>query len=109
MMKSCAIVLIAVASSAVLLAQSHAWTVASGDIRIVCPMTIGGSFEARTRSIAGSLRSPATTNDPYVGQLTVDLATLDTGIGPRYLGVGVKDEVLVRVTFDASPSTEAQP
>lgn len=59
-----------------------------GDVRIVCPLTVGGSFEARTRSLQGSLADG----------FSVDLRTLDTGIGlrndhlrNRYLEVGKGD------------------
>lgn len=51
--------------------------VSHGDVRVVCPMTVGGSFEAKTTALSGSL-SPAGPNE-----LTVDLRSLDTGIGLR--------------------------
>lgn len=64
------------------------WRVDRGDVRIVCPLTVGGSFEARTPSIQGSL------GDGF----SVDLRTLDSGVGLRndhlrnkYLEVGKGD------------------
>ena len=52
------------------------WRVEQGAVRVICPITIGGSFEAKTTALSGSV-------------------TLDTGIGLRnehlrenYLEVG---------------------
>jgi polyisoprenoid-binding protein YceI len=64
-------------------AEGAAWTVSQGEVRVVCPLTVGGSFEARTPALAGTLG--VTTSHPAVfgGDLTVDLRTLDTGIDLR--------------------------
>ena len=52
-------------------------------VRVVCPLTIGGSFEATTTSFTGSL-APATSRPvTYSGDLAVDLRTLDSGITLR--------------------------
>jgi polyisoprenoid-binding protein YceI len=58
---------------------------ARGDIRVLCPMTVGGSFEAKTTALSGSVP----------GELVVDLTTLDSGVSLRnehmrnnYLEVG---------------------
>ena len=62
-------------------AQSPAWDVRSGAVRVVCPLTIGGSFEAKTSAISGSFvpgAPPAAS-----GEFVVDLDTLDTGIDLR--------------------------
>ena len=76
-------------------AESTAWRVVRGDVRIVCPMTVGGSFEAKTTSLAGTLTPVSTRPAAFAGPLTIDLRTLDTGIGLRdehmrdtYLEVG---------------------
>ena len=70
------------------------WRVARGDVRVVCPMTVGGSFEAKTSAIQGTVTAGGP-GAPLGGELSVDLATLDTGIGLRnehmknkYLEVG---------------------
>jgi polyisoprenoid-binding protein YceI len=69
-------------ASDISLAASHSWTTATGDVRVACPLTVGGSFEARTMALAGRLSlDPATT--VLVGELSVDLKTLDTGISLR--------------------------
>jgi hypothetical protein len=77
-----------------LLAQAG-WSIASGEVTVVCPLTVGGSFEATSSALAGRLTPDSTQPGRLQGELTVDLATLDTGIGLRnshmrdnYLEVG---------------------
>ena len=62
---------------------------------MICPLTVGGSFEAKTPSLAGTVA--VTTSHPaaFAGDLAVDLRSLDTGISLRndhlrdeYLEVG---------------------
>ena len=64
-------------------AATNTWHVDQGDVRVICPMTIGGSFDARTTAISGSLTSSASGTPAFHGSLTVDLRTLDTGINLR--------------------------
>ena len=63
-------------------AAARGWTVTSGDVRVTCPLTVGGSFEAKSPVLTGTL-----TVDPgataLAGELSVDLQTLDTGIALR--------------------------
>jgi YceI-like protein len=59
------------------------WSISQADVRVLCPLTVGGSFEARTASLAGSMTVAAPHPAAFVGDLTVDLRTLDTGIGMR--------------------------
>ena len=77
-----------------LLAQAG-WSIGSGDVTVVCPLTVGGSFEAKSSALAGRLTPDASQPGRLQGELTVDLATLDTGIALRnthmrdnYLEVG---------------------
>ena len=64
------------------LAQAHAWTTTTGDVRVTCLLTVGGSFEARTSALKGRLSvDPSTT--ALAGELSVELKTLDTGISLR--------------------------
>jgi hypothetical protein len=51
------------------------------DVVIVCPLTVGGSFEAKTNAMSGEIA--ARPGDPLSGALHVNLQTLDTGIGLR--------------------------
>ena len=59
------------------------WRVGQGDVRVICPMTIGGSFEAKTAALSGSVIARANGLSTLDGSLAVDLRTLDTGIGLR--------------------------
>jgi polyisoprenoid-binding protein YceI len=65
-----------------LAADSGPWRVEAPSVRVICPLTIGGSFEARTSALAGTLALGAP-RAPLVGDLSVDLRTLDTGIALR--------------------------
>lgn len=62
--------------------QADTWTVRSGRVRVVCPMTVGGSFDAVTTAITGSA-GPAASGDALDAWFAVDLTQLDTGIGLR--------------------------
>ena len=64
-------------------APPDTWRVAQGDVRVICPMTIGGSFEATTTALSGSVTSGAIGQPGFVGSVAVDLRTLDTGISLR--------------------------
>jgi hypothetical protein len=64
-------------------ADGPQWSIASGDVRVLCPMTIGGSFEAKTSSLSGTLGVAGTQPIVLSGSLSVDLRTLDSGIAMR--------------------------
>ena len=74
--------------------RGAAWTITTGEIRVTCPLTVGGSFDARTSALTGKLAvGPAA--GALAGELSVDLSTIDTGISLRnqhmrdnYLEVG---------------------
>ncbi len=76
-------VLIGVALVAAAAATPDAWRVGQGDVRVVCPMTIGGSFDAKTTALSGSIAVSAKGVSAFDGSLAVDLRTLDTGIELR--------------------------
>ncbi len=57
-------------------------TVRAGDVRVRCPLTIGGSFEARTKALTGTVH-PGAAPGSWDGMFTVDLSGLDTGISLR--------------------------
>jgi polyisoprenoid-binding protein YceI len=59
------------------------WRAGQGDVRVICPMTIGGSFDAKTTALSGSVTASASRSPTFDGSLAVDLRTLDTGIGLR--------------------------
>jgi len=59
------------------------WRVSAGDVRVICPLTVGGSFEAKTTALAGSVVEESSRPAVLAGAVTVDLKSLDTGIGLR--------------------------
>ena len=74
-------------------AAAGQWHIAQGDVSVKCPMTIGGSFDAKTTALTGALT--ATESSVLDGSVAVDLRMLDTGISLRndhmrdkYLEVG---------------------
>ena len=79
-MKSTVIGLVLAAAAVV---SPSTWRVGQGDVRVICPMTIGGSFEAKTAALRGSVIAGANGSGMLDGSLAVDLRTLDTGIGLR--------------------------
>ena len=58
------------------------WNLTSGSVRVRCSLTLGGSFDATTSAISGSLRRTES-DATYAGALRVDLVPLDTGIELR--------------------------
>ncbi len=76
-----------------------------GDVKVVCPLTVGGSFEATTAAVSGTLALAGLHPVVLSGELVVDLKTLDSGIALRndhlrneYLEVG-KGEGFERATL----------
>jgi polyisoprenoid-binding protein YceI len=76
-------ILVALSLSGAAVVAGHTWTVGQGDVRVICPMTIGGSFEAKSTALSGSLTASASGSGALDGSLAVDLRTLETGIGLR--------------------------
>jgi hypothetical protein len=69
--------------------------VTGADVSVLCPLTIGGSFEAKTKAISGEVTVPSVIRTASTGgtsalgphsiddYVLVDLKTLQTGIGLR--------------------------
>lgn len=64
-------------------ADAPSWRVIKGDVRVICPMTVGGSFEAKTSTLEGSLTERSAQPAALAGSVSVDLRSLDTGIELR--------------------------
>ncbi|HEY7412610.1 MAG TPA: YceI family protein [Vicinamibacteria bacterium] len=64
-------------------AGPSAWKVTVGDVRVVCPLTVGGAFETKSQSLGGQLTFGGGRPAAVGGSLAVDLRTLDTGIDLR--------------------------
>jgi hypothetical protein len=73
------------ASSGVVAAQPGEWTVIRGEIRALCPLTVGGTIEARSLGVAGSLNviPGGPRGAAFAGNLRLDLSSIDTGISLR--------------------------
>ena len=88
-------VLLGLALAGATVVTPSTWRVEQGAVRVICPITIGGSFEAKTTALSGSVTAGGSASPAFEGSLTVNLRTLDTGIGLRnehlrenYLEVG---------------------
>ena len=61
---------------------ADSYKISGADVTIVCPLTVGGSFEARTKSVTGQV-APASQRGTVAGTVKIDLKTLETGISLR--------------------------
>ena len=75
--------LIRVALAAAAAGTPNTWHVGGASVRVTCPMTIGGSFDAKTTALSGSLLAVGADSTAFEGVVAVDLRTLDTGIDLR--------------------------
>ncbi len=57
--------------------------VSDASVAVRCPLTVGGSFEAKTNALKGQLVVDPKKAGAIDGTLAVDLRTLQTGIGLR--------------------------
>ena len=71
---------LAVAAAA---AAGEPWTVGSGEVRVQCRLTVGGSFDAITSQVSGELWLEEAVAPGTRGEIRVRLDSLDTGISLR--------------------------
>jgi polyisoprenoid-binding protein YceI len=64
-------------------AEGPSWRLSAADVRITVPVRPGGAFEAKTTSLSGTLTLGASKPALLKGEISVDLATIDTGIALR--------------------------
>ena len=62
---------------------ADAYKVSSGEVTVMCPLTVGGSFEAKTKNLSGDVTPASGEQGAARGALKVELQTLETGIGVR--------------------------
>jgi len=62
---------------------SDAYKVSSGEVTVMCPLTVGGSFEAKTKNLSGDVTPASGEQGAARGALKVELQTLATGISIR--------------------------
>lgn len=94
-MKKLAVGALLVLAFAAEAAAQAEWRVVRGEVRVLCPLTIGGSFEARAEGVTGLLVVKSPQPAAFEGELALPLASLDSGIALRndhmknnYLEVG---------------------
>ena len=75
--------LLALLASNGLAAEGPSWRVERGDVKILVPLKPGGAFAAVTPSLRGTLTLDASKPAHLAGEVSIDLATIDTGIGLR--------------------------
>ena len=93
--RRCAALALACLVLAVTAGAGESWTLTSGEVRVRCRLTVGGSFDAVTSQISGALRLEDAGAPGVSGRVRVGLDSLDTGIELRnrhlretYLEVG---------------------
>jgi polyisoprenoid-binding protein YceI len=85
--------------------------VTGGEVTVHCPLTVGGSFQAKTTAVSGELGPAPQQPGTVGGSVKVKLDTLETGIGMRdqhmkdnFLevkkGPGYDTAVLENITID---------
>src|SRR5262245_30235560 len=79
------------------IATGDTYRITTAGVTVMCPLTVGGCFEARTSAAVGDL-TLVDASGAVSGAVQVDLATLQTGIGLRdrhmkdkYLEIGRGD------------------
>ena len=85
MMKNHAIAALAmtlITGAAASAGAADAYKVSGGEVTVMCPLTVGGSFEAKTKNLSGDV-APADGQGTVRGALKVELQTLETGISIR--------------------------
>jgi len=64
-------------------AAGGSWRVGQGEVSVKCPMTVGGSFDATTSALTGTLTASTARPSALDGSVAVDLRGIDTGIALR--------------------------
>src|SRR5262245_53386184 len=77
------IVLFTSLSAALTSAAGGSWRVGQGEVSVKCPMTVGGSFDATSSALTGTLTTSTARPSAFDGSVAVDLRGIDTGIALR--------------------------
>src|SRR5262249_55211879 len=87
--------------------RSDAYHVSDAEVTVICPLTVGGSFEAKTKELNGDLVTDGRGPGAVAGAIRVNLQSLETGISLRdkhmrgtYLEVEQGAEYAVAVVDD---------
>jgi polyisoprenoid-binding protein YceI len=75
--------LLALVASSGAAAEGPSWRIERGDVKILVPLKPGGAFTATTPSLSGTLTLEGAKPAHLAGEVSMDLATIDTGISLR--------------------------
>jgi hypothetical protein len=64
-------------------AESPSWRIERGDVHVLVPLMPGGAFTATNPSLEGTLTLEQAKPARLTGEISMDLATIDTGITLR--------------------------
>ena len=78
-----AAVLLTLLRPADLAAEAPTWRLEKGEVKVLVPLKPGGAFAATTTALSGTLTLEGAKPAHLVGDVSVDLSTIDTGIGLR--------------------------
>jgi polyisoprenoid-binding protein YceI len=78
-----ALALLALLASSGVAAEGPAWRIERGEVKILVPLKPGGAFTATTPSLGGTLALEGSKPARLAGEVSMDLATIDTGISLR--------------------------
>lgn len=81
--RAAAVGLLALLPGLVLAASGRVFRVERANVRVTVPLRPGGAFEATTTSLAGTLSLGTGKPLPLSGDLSLDLASIETGISLR--------------------------
>ena len=63
--------------------SADSYEVVSGAVKAVCRLTIGASFDVKSSAVSGALSLDPEHTEKLLGEITLDLRTLETGIQLR--------------------------
>jgi polyisoprenoid-binding protein YceI len=75
--------LLALLAPAGLAAEAPSWHLEKGEVRVLVPLKPGGAFAATTTALSGTLTLEGAKPARLVGDVSMDLTTIDTGIALR--------------------------
>jgi polyisoprenoid-binding protein YceI len=75
--------LVMLLASSSVAAEAPSWRIERGDVHILVPLKPGGAFAATTPSLNGTLTLEPSKPARLTNEISMDLATIDTGIGLR--------------------------
>jgi polyisoprenoid-binding protein YceI len=75
--------LLALLAPAGLAAEGPSWRLEKGEVKILVPLKPGGAFAASTTALSGTLTLEGAKPARLVGDVSMDLTTIDTGIALR--------------------------